>query len=347
MSLGTAPGAKEIVYDMPALTDADIMAAYTQVNDENVVDVVSSSFGECELDFTAAANGGVNFTSVLKQLHQLFQQGNAQGITFLASSGDDGAPECIPPAFQSHPTTAGTTFVLGVNNPADDPNVTGVGGTNLQTTATPTANDVTYERENANFDPRLPAVSTINDVTFEVGNHTWGSGGGFSQIFAKPAYQFLVNTGSTVHRSVPDVSLMMGGCPSDADFNKQNCSDLPRSATLIWDGGFPGLIIGTSSASPELAGVVAIAVERTGGRLGNINTLIYGLSAVQSLLGGANAPAPFQFFHRNVAGDNNGYKVVPGQAYSEVLGNGTLDVRNFLGLQGLPAAGAPGTASNP
>ena len=40
-----------------------------------------------------------------------------------------------------------------------------------------------------------------------------GSGGGFSQIFAKPAYQFLVNTGSLTRRSIPDVSLMMGGCP--------------------------------------------------------------------------------------------------------------------------------------
>jgi hypothetical protein len=30
-----------------------------------------------------------------------------------------------------------------------------------------------------------------------------------------------------------------------------------------------------------------------------------------------------------------------------VLGNGTLDVRNFLGLQGVAAAGAPGKTSNP
>jgi len=30
-----------------------------------------------------------------------------------------------------------------------------------------------------------------------------------------------------------------------------------------------------------------------------------------------------------------------------VLGNSTLDVRNFLGLQGVAPAGAPGTPSNP
>ena len=347
MSLGTAPGAKEIVYDMPELTDDNIMAAYTQVDDENLVDVVSSSFGECELDFIAAANDGVDFTSILKQFHALFQQGNAQGITFLASSGDNGAPACIPPAFQSNPTTAGTDFVPGVENPADDPNITAVGGTNLQTSATPTPNDVTYTSENADFDPRVPAQDQIGNVSFEVGNNTWGSGGGFSQIFTKPLYQWLVETGSLLHRSVPDVSLMMGGCPGDADTTKENCLDLPRSAVIVWIGGTPSLLIGTSSSSPEMAGVVALAVEKSGGRLGNINPLIYGLSALQTLLGGEHAPPQAQYFHRDISGNNNGFSVSPGQAYSEVLGNSTLDVRNFLNLQGVPAAGAPGTPSNP
>ncbi len=347
MSLGTAPGAKEIVYDMPDLSDANIIAAYAQVDDENVVDVVSSSFGQCELDFTPAANGGTDFTPVLRQYHALFQQGNAQGITFLASSGDNGAAECIPPAFQSNPTAAGTNFTLGVSHPASDPNVTGVGGTNLQTAATPTANDVSYVSENADFDPRLPVQSSAGSITFTIGNNTWGSGGGFSQIFAKPAYQFLVPTGSLLHRSVPDVSLMMGGCPGDADLNAQNCLALPRSAAIVWIGGAPFLLIGTSSSSPEMAGVLAIAVEKSGGRLGNVNPLIYSLSALQTVLGGENAPPGFQFFHRNVSGNNNGFTVHPGQAYSEVLGNGTLDVRNFLGLQGVAPAGAPGTASNP
>ncbi len=68
---------------------------------------------------------------------------------------------------------------------------------------------------------------------------------------------------------------------------------------------------------------------------------------MQTLLGGAIAPAPFQYFHRNISGNNNGFSVAPGQAYSEVLGNSTLDVRNILSLQGVPAAGAPDTAGNP
>jgi len=348
MSLGTAPGAQETLYDMPDLSNDSVTEAYALVDEDNAVDVVSSSFGQCELDFTAAYNNGTDFTSIPKTFHALFQQGNAQGITFLASSGDNGAPDCVSQAFADAPGVInGTDFVLGVENPASDPNITAVGGTNLQSAATPTVNDVTRVSENSDFDPRLPAVFTDGSETATVGNNTWGSGGGFSQIFSKPLYQFLVDTGSNRHRSVPDVSLMMGGCPGDADLAVQDCTKLPRSAVIVWIGGEPFLLIGTSASSPEMAGVLALAVELNRGRLGNVNPLIYSLSAVQSIFGGANAPKALQYFHRDISGNNNGFTVKPGQAYSEVLGNSTLDVKNFLQLQGAPAAGAPGTPSNP
>jgi subtilase family serine protease len=208
--------------------------------------------------------------------------------------------------------------------------------------------DATYETENANFDPRLPAQFQISaTTTVTVNDNTWGSGGGFSQIFSKPFYQNLVDTGSKRRRSVPDVSLMMGGCPGDADLVAQNCVDLPRSAAIVWIGGQPSLLIGTSSSSPEMAGVLALAVELNGGRLGNINPLVYTLSAVQTRSGGTKAPKPLQFFHRKIAGNNNFFTVSPGQAYSEVLGNSTLDVKNFLGLSFSAPAGAPDTPSNP
>jgi subtilase family serine protease len=349
MSLGTAPGATETLYNLPELTDAEIIAGYTAVNEDNAVDVVSSSFGECELDFTKAYNNGTDFTSILKTMHSLFQQGNAQGITFLASSGDNGAPACVSAEFANSPVLiGGTSFVNGVENPADDPNVTAVGGTNLQTVATPGINDATYLSENADFDPRLPVQFLLpNGKVGGIDNNTWGSGGGFSQVFSKPLYQFLVNTGSNVHRAVPDVSLMMGGCPGDADIAAQDCNQLPRSAVIVWIGGGPALLIGTSSSSPEMAGVLALAVELNRGRLGNVNPLIYALSAVQTIAGGTKAPKALQFFHRNISGDNNGFTVKPGQAYSEVLGNSTLDVKNFLQLQGAAPAGTPSTPSNP
>ena len=124
-----------------------------------------------------------------------------------------------------------------------DPSVTGVGGTNLQTVATPGVDDATYLSENANFDPRLPAEYEIGPDQFvTVGNNTWGSGGGFSIIFPKPLYQFFVDTGSDTRRSVPDVSLTMGACPGDADLTKENCVVLPRSAVIVWIGGEPDLL---------------------------------------------------------------------------------------------------------
>jgi subtilase family serine protease len=345
MSLGTAPGVHEIVYDIPSLTDANIIAGYTQVNEDNTVDVVSSSFGECELDFTAAANGGVDFTGILQTFHNLFVQGNSQGITFVASSGDNGAVPCTSTAFDNNPGP-GTNFVLGVENPASDPSVTAVGGTNLQVSATPTANDSTYLSENANFDPRVPAVFNIGGGnTASVGNNTWGSGGGYSVVFAKPAYQNAVPTGSTTARAVPDISLMMGGCPGDADLTAQNCQVLPRSAALVWINGTPSLLIGTSSSAPQMAGVLALDVQLQG-RLGNVNPLIYHLASLQSAASGKTASLS-QFFHRNISGNNNGYTVSPGQAYSPVLGVGTVFVKSFLGLPTVAPAGTPSTPTNP
>ena len=93
--------------------------------------------------------------------------------------------------------------------------------------------------------------------------------------------------------------------------------------------------------------MLALAIELNGGRLGNVNPLIYGLSLTQTALGGVNAPKQFQYFHRNISGNNNLFTVHPGQAYSEVLGNSTLDVKNFLQLQLATPAGAPDTHSNP
>ena len=61
MSLGTAPGAKETLYDMPDLSNDSVAEAYALVDEDNAVDVVSSSFGQCELDFTAAYNNGSRF----------------------------------------------------------------------------------------------------------------------------------------------------------------------------------------------------------------------------------------------------------------------------------------------
>jgi len=59
-----------------------------------------------------------------------------------------------------------------------------------------------------------------------------------------------------------------------------------------------------------------------------------------------NALPALQYFHRDISGNNNGDTVSPGQTQSEVLGNSTLDIKNFVRLQFVAPAGAAGTPSN-
>jgi hypothetical protein len=91
---------------------------------------------------------------------------------------------------------------------------------------------------------------------------------------------------------------------------------------------------------------LALAVG-VNGRMGNVNPLIYSLSLAQTLAGGTRAPKALQIFHRNISGSNRVFTVAPGQAYSEVLGNSTLDVKNFLELPFVAPAGTPSTPTNP
>jgi hypothetical protein len=78
-----------------------------------------------------------------------------------------------------------------------------------------------------------------------------------------------------------------------------------------------------------------------------VNPQIYALGAVQTLIGGEHAPQPLHFFHRVASGNNGFYTVSPNQAYSKVLGQGTLDVVNFLGIPFQPTAGTPNSKTNP
>ena len=238
--------------------------------------------------------------------------------------------------------TNGTPFIEGAETSGLDPNVTGVGGTNLVTVPTPTANDVTYSQENAQFDPLLPAEFLVgpNEIVPRSQHHL-GSESSYSVLFPVAAQLFSATT--KPGRAVPDISLMMGGCPQGADTDAGACSE-PTSADIIWIGGGIGLLIGTSSSSPEMAGVLALDVELNG-RLGNVNPLIYNMSFAQTLTGPLTPPS-LQVFHRDIKGNNNGFKVRPGDAYSPVLGNSTINVKNSPTATAAPA-GIPGTPSNP
>ncbi len=316
---GSAPGATIVVYEAP---DASIVPSFldmdTAIVEDNKADVVSSSFGLCELDFTAAYNDGEDFTYLIDDFHDLYRQGNAQGISFVNSSGDFGALNCTD--------TSGTVATLGVNWAADDTDVTGVGGTNLVTSFTSGSLNSTYVSENANFD-------TFSASSGEPSGEVFGSGGGKSVLFAKPPYQYLVNTGATT-RTVPDVAMHMGGCPAGS---VTPCGP-DRSYDLAVVGGELFGLIGTSASSPEFAGLQAVQDELLGTRAGNVNYLLYALAAIGSA---GNGP----IFHTDIPGNNGFYSTHRG--YNLVLGNGTpYGAQYDLDPFG-PEAGTPQTPSNP
>lgn len=172
--LGGAPGASVTLVSIPDLTDQHIMDGYNYVVKRNAFDIVNSSFGGCELEYTAPYNGGVDYTYILKLYSQIFLQGNAQGITFVASSGDQGGVMC--PSADYGVAGASPTFVAGVSTPADDPRVTAVGGGNLVTTSAIGSLNSAYVRESAYGD--LDAPYDIYSIGQNVSGGYWGAGGG-------------------------------------------------------------------------------------------------------------------------------------------------------------------------
>jgi len=335
---GMAPGATIVVYSLPDFSDTAVLAGYLTLVEENQVDIVNSSFGGAEGFYTAAYNNGVDASYIAQLTEQVMKQGNAQGITFVASSGDSGALGLPPVAYlttppQNPPVVVGS-FQLGIEFPASSPSVTAVGGTNLVTTSNPPSLESKYVSENAFGDPELPYDP------YGVGNGLsggyWGSGGGKSVLFAKPAYQQLIETNAAT-RAIPDVSLQMGGCPNGISVSP--CGPNRSAVITVWNGKLYG-VIGTSASSPEFAGLLALEEQNLGGRLGNVNYLIYAQAATQEQGGG------LQFFRQGIPG-YNGYYSTTSSGYNMVLGNGTVRARNFIFAPSASPAGDPQTPSNP
>jgi subtilase family serine protease len=328
--LGMAPGANVILYNIPDLSDNSILTAYQQVVTDNKADVVSSSFGGPEDLYTAAYNQGTDYTYILQAYEQLFEQGNAQGITFVASSGDNGGL-AVPSVGYFYGATS-ASYQPGVETPAVSPSVTGVGGTNLQT-VTGQGLDSAYVGENAYGDPEVD--HDPYGVGINVTGGYWGSGGGVSKVYSQPQYQKLLPTGSTM-RTVPDIGVMEGGCPGGLAVTP--CAPARSAVAVAYNGGFVGAI-GTSVSAPDFAGALALAVQNTGTRLGNVNYLIYQKALLQSHHIGVPV------FHTNIAGFNGAEYTAP--VYNQVIGVGTPDVRLLINAAKAAPSGTPQTPSNP
>jgi subtilase family serine protease len=329
---GIAPGAKIVHYNLPDLSDNSIIDGLSQIITENKVDIVSMSFGEAELFYTAEYNDGVDFTYIPKIYDDLFAQGNAQGISFAASSGDSGALSAVPlVCFDGGPNCGAA--IASANFPASSPHVTAVGGTNLTTSydggATKNSN---YVSEEAFGDPLSKDIFYGTSAS----GMYWGSGGGDSILFKKPLYQTYVDTGNAKYRTVPDLALHMGGCPGGV---LGACNPADSFDYEVVGGLYYGSI-GTSASAPDLAGLAALAVEREGHRLGNVNYLLYTLGYLQ------NAGVQIKPFKKGIPGFNGKY-FTSAKFYNRVIGLGTVNGVDILLDPWGKVAGTPQTPSNP
>jgi hypothetical protein len=122
--IGLAPRASVDVYQAPN-GGAGVLDDYAAIIDNPSVNVVSTSWGECE------TNAG---SAVTAAEATLFEQAATEGKSVFAATGDSGSSDCYTGGLP-HPAVA-------VDDPASQPYVTGVGGLTLSSTTYPPSESV-------------------------------------------------------------------------------------------------------------------------------------------------------------------------------------------------------------
>jgi subtilase family serine protease len=228
----------------------------------------------------------------------ILQAAQRDHVTVVFSSGDAGAAADTCPG-----AGTGSAMVKGVNWPASDPLALAVGGTSLQASRATGA----YISETA---WNIPAAAG--------GSAPKASGGGFSRLFPRPAYQDgIADIGAT--RGVPDVA-------ADADPG--------TGMALAFSGGSEGNILtgagGTSAAAPLWAAVIALADQYAGRPLGFVNPALYQIG---------HSASYHQAFHDVTTGTNTvqfpaktitGYQAAPG--WDPVTGWGSPNAQVLVPL---------------
>ena len=239
-----APAAHVIFYAARSCTDTDFLESLSRIVDQNKASIVTNSWGGLDQDTTSG---------LAVAYEQIFKQGAMQGIGFMFSSGDDGDEGLASGRVQT-------------DYPASDPWVTAVGGTS---TAIGAGGELLWQTGwgTQKYDLSANGKGWVPSFTPPF---LYGSGGGFSTLFNRPAYQNGVVHEAAPGRAVPDVAL-------DGD---------PTTGMLVGETQtFPNgvrygeyRIGGTSLSSPLFAGVQALAAQAAGSRLGFANPTIYALA---------------------------------------------------------------------
>jgi kumamolisin len=281
IALGAAPGLEAAwVYIAPNTTSMAVMINEI-VADQGTTDghIVSISWGLCE---SFLSRGELSATNAALQLAAV------SGMSVFAASGDNGASDCLP-----------ERRGLAVDDPASQPYVTAVGGTNL---------DLSAGRAETAWNSDLGA-----------------GGGGLSSLWPMPSWQSgVVGPDSS---GVP-CGATTGYCRHVPDVAPNADPDNGYVVYCFWeDCSFLGWLKvgGTSAAAPLLAAITADANDYSltngGQRLGFASPFLYDRFA--------NA-APF--FVDVTAGSNDVEalgKYVAGTGYDLATGLGALDAALF------------------
>jgi subtilase family serine protease len=289
-----APGANILLEETPVSETEGTQGFPEIVKAENFV--IDHNLGDViSQSFGATEQTFPNAQSLLN-LRSSFINAAAHDVTVLGSSGDDGATDAELNGSDLYPFRVDSW-------PSSDPLVTSVGGTML------TLDD------NGN---RLSPDVVWNDLNTVGGG---AGGGGVSTIFSRPKFQNGLQRIVGDQRGTPDVSL----------------SAAVDGAVVYYWTFVPGregfhLVGGTSEASPEFAGVVAMADQVAHHRLGVIDDALYKMDhndhqGVVDVTQGNNTFGPF------TNSDGNTYTVRgfnAGSGYDLASGVGTVDGAKFV-----------------
>jgi subtilase family serine protease len=283
-----APGAKIVLVETPVAETEGVTGLPEMMHAEKAL--IEEGVGDViTQSFGATENTFPGFGqgnhTSLLALRYAFKAAAEHHVTVLASSGDNGA---------TNQTLDGSSlYPYPVNSwPSSDPLVTSIGGTQL------------------NLDDA--GVRLAPDVVW---NDGFGAGGGaLSSVFERPAFQDRVAGVVGDRRGTPDISMSAavdGGAWVYYSFNPA------RAGWHIFGG--------TSEASPVFAGIVALADQVAGHRLGNINEALYELG------GGKHADRSGIV---DVTVGNNSFGGVVGYSattgYDLASGLGTIDADKFV-----------------
>lgn len=223
---GAAPGARLAVYFAPLHARGFVEAVQAALYDKDARPGVLSISWDLSEGFWLGAPMHV------RHLEDLFETAAALGVTILCSAGDYGSATTLHDG------------QLWVDYPASSPLAIGCGGSTLSSLG-----DVCLDETVWN------TFATFGQAT----------GGGFSKLFSRPAWQskeavpFTPRTGGGDGRGVPDMA-------GNAN---------PSTGYLLQVHGKTTVIGGTSAVAPLFAAMMARINESLGKRAGYINPLIY------------------------------------------------------------------------